>query len=651
MREIDLEEFVDEIYEDRENDTKYIFFLGAGCSKSSGIPLAGELAEKWYEKLKKQKTKLNNFNKDNNIKDDKPDNFPNLYFKIFESLFPTPLSQQKEIQRITENITPSSGYYTLASLMQKPCFNSVITTNFDNLIQDALIYSGDKRALVITHQDLAKFIERNNTPLIVKVHGDSHMDPFNNTDNTKKIPDELNGAIQGLFINTKLVFIGYSGSDESIRDLLIDSKRIDHVYWFSSNLPSDNKLTEWWNSTSSKTFVKERDFDMIMGLIKFKFELEEPNFDLMATRLKKSYDNSLKEENKEIEIIKQKTEIEYLILGNNYLGTKEYKKAIESYENAIEKNSENSNAYYNLGIIYSNIKEYEKEIDSYAKAIEINSEYLSAYYNLGNAYSNNKEYQKAIDTYKEGIKINPNASDMYYYMGSTYYKNEEYEKSIVAFKEGIRINPNDSDIHYGLGDSYNSNKEYEKAISAYKEGIKINPNDSDMYYGLGNTYTSSGEYEKAKLSYIKAIEINPNDSDIHYGLGVSYNRNKEYEKAKLSYIKAIEINPEEISPYINLFELEIIKNITLDKKYHKQYVSLITKNNESLLEYDMLIILKNIIENNNYSINSWKVKYKDESLTDWCFNNIDAWILKQKPDIKKKLLTVMKVFKSKLETT
>ena len=401
MSEIGLQEFVDEIYEDskRNDDTKYIFFLGAGCSKSSGIPLAGELAKEWYEKLKKQKTKFDNFNIKYNIKVEEDLDFASLYFNIFESLFPTPLSQQKAIQEITEGKSPGSGYYTLASLMKIPSFNTVITTNFDNLIQDALIYSGDKRALVITHQDLAKFIERNNTPLIVKVHGDSHMDPCNNSDNTKIIPYELNDAIQGLFINTKLVFIGYSGSDKSIRNLLIDSKRIDHVYWLSSNIPSKNKLSKWWKNTTSKTFVNERDFDKIMNLIKSRFSFSKPDFSSRAKELEESYDDSIKEENKEIEIIENKTEIDYFILGNNYFDTTKYEKAIESYKKAIEINPEYYNAYNNLGYAYFNRTKYEKAIEAYSNEIKINPKDSSAYYNLGNAYYYYKKYPKAIEAY------------------------------------------------------------------------------------------------------------------------------------------------------------------------------------------------------------------------------------------------------------
>lgn len=60
MRSLGLDEFVDEIYEDvqKNSDSKYVFFLGAGCSVSSGINLAKDLAKNWYEELKNKKLNL-----------------------------------------------------------------------------------------------------------------------------------------------------------------------------------------------------------------------------------------------------------------------------------------------------------------------------------------------------------------------------------------------------------------------------------------------------------------------------------------------------------------------------------------------------------------------------------------------------------------
>ena len=483
MRELNLQEFVDEIYADykQNDDSKYVFFLGAGCSRSSGIPLASELSEIWYKELEKQTSKFNRFNKIKKINNKNKINYSKFYFEIFEELFPTPLSQQKEIQRLTEDKMPSSGYYSLVSLMQKTSFNTVITTNFDNLIQDALKYSCKKRALVINHQDLAKFIERNNTPLITKIHGDSHMHPFNNKKETIEIPSELKDAIQGLFTNAKVIFIGYSGNDKSIANLLESCKRIDQVYWFGTNQPTTTEIGTWWENTTCKTFVKERDFDIIMNLIKSKFDLDEPDFDTRAKKLKTSYGNYIDKEINELKEINKKTDINYMLLGNNYSKNKEYNKAIESYE----------------------------------KAIKINPEYSSAFNNLGNVYSDNKEYNKAIESYE----------------------------------------------------------------------------------------------------------------------------------------KAIKINPEDSNAYINLFELELIVGKSKNQKLHKNYISHIRKSNESLFQYDMLNILRNIAEDKNVDIKKLLIKYNNETLEDWCFENLDSWKLKQKETVKNKLNLAINELKLKLKKT
>jgi len=454
MRELELQEFVDEIYADfRSNeDTEYIFFLGAGCSKSSGIPLASELATAWYEELKKQTTKFNKFNDKHQLSASQNLDYGKYYFKIFEELFPTPLAQQKEIQRITneDKVNPSLGYYVLASLMQKTPFNTIVTTNFDNLIQDALIYSGNKRALVITHQDLAKFIKRDNTPLITKIHGDAHLHPFNNTSSTKTIPDELKGAIQGLFTNTKVICIGYSGNDESIADLLKGCNRIDQVYWLNSSEPKDVKLSSWWDKLNTKTYINEYDFDKIMSLIKSKFDIEKPDFNKIAKKLQNSYECAIEEEIEDIEQIEDKSYLDYFILGSTYYSQNEYDKAIEAYQNAIGLNPKDDDAYNNIGVVYGKKGEYAKAIDACQKAIELNPKSDNAYNNLGNTYGYKKEYDEAIEAYKKAIELNPKNASAYYNVGIAYGRKEEYVKAMEAYQKAIELNPQNTSAYINL---------------------------------------------------------------------------------------------------------------------------------------------------------------------------------------------------------
>ncbi len=464
-RVLDLDEFVDEIYADykNNNDTKYVFFLGAGCSKSSGISLASELAEEWYEKLKFQTTKFNKFNKKHNIKDDSKIQYGKLYFDIFETLFPTPLMQQKEIQRITNNneVNPSLGYYTLASLMQKPPFNTVITTNFDNLIQDALIYSGNKRALVITHEDLAQFIERDETPMITKIHGDAHMHPFNNKKETKKIPKELKGAIQGLFTNAKVIFIGYGGNDKSIANLLNGCDRIDQVYWFGSKKPKKVALGKWWKKLKTKAYIQERDFDRILNTVQSKFDIKEPNFQEIAEKLKSCYKSSIKEETKEIEKIdeKKKTFSDYFTLAYNYDETNNFEKAIEFYKKAININPKNDTSYNNLGGVYASIDEHDKAINEYLKAIDINSQNDTAYYNMGLSYAKTEEYGKAMDLYTKAIEINPIYENAYYQLALIYEYLKKYEKTIELYKKVIELNPDNKKAKENLERTFKNQQE------------------------------------------------------------------------------------------------------------------------------------------------------------------------------------------------
>ena len=487
-RILDLEEFVDEIHADytNNNDTKYVFFLGAGCSKSSGIPLASELAKEWYEKLNLQSVKYKKFNKKHKIDEDTEVNYGKLYFDIFEVLFPTPLMQQKEIQRITNNekVNPSLGYYTLASLMQEPPFNTVITTNFDNLIQDALIYSGNKRALVITHEDLAQFIERDETPLITKIHGDAHLRPFNNKKETKKIPKELKGAIQNLFTNAKIIFIGYGGNDKSIANLLNGCERIDQIYWFGLNKPKKVSLSKWWKKTKVKTFIKTRDFDRIMNTLQSRFDIKEPNFTEIAEKLQSCYKSSVEEETKEIEVIEDKTYTNYFSLAYNYAEMGEDEKAIASYEKAIEINSKDEKAYYNMGISYSKIGEDEKAIASYEKAVEINPKIGTAYYNMGISYSKIGEDEKAIASYEKAVEIDPKDNSSYCNIGNCYGRLGRYKKALELYKKAIEINPQYHNAYKNMGLNYEKLEEYEKAIETYKKAIEINPKNDRVKESL-----------------------------------------------------------------------------------------------------------------------------------------------------------------------
>ena len=69
-------------------------------------------------------------------------------------------------------------------------------------------------------------------------------------------------------------------------------------------------------------------------------------------------------------------------------------KTIADYNNAIELNPRDAEAYYNRGIAYYNKGQYDQTISDYSKAIEINPKYAEAYNNRAVSCYLKGEYDK-----------------------------------------------------------------------------------------------------------------------------------------------------------------------------------------------------------------------------------------------------------------
>ena len=75
-----------------------------------------------------------------------------------------------------------------------------------------------------------------------------------------------------------------------------------------------------------------------------------------------------------------------LMLGNALLGLGEIKEALLSYENAINLDSSNYEAYVNIGNLLATNGNRKDAIKAYESAISINNDYSKAYSGLASVY-------------------------------------------------------------------------------------------------------------------------------------------------------------------------------------------------------------------------------------------------------------------------
>ena len=240
----------------RHQPAQLALLLGAGASKSSGVPLASEMRDEWRQDvfesavpaaqregqkatdwLATQREKYPWFESDAE------------YSLLFEHRYRQPVQRRMYVEEKIEGVRPGWGYLYLANvIVQARRFSTVFTTNFDDLLADALGTYLHHTAVVCdadSQVDLISFLS--DRAKIVKLHG-GYL--FSNIRNTEVELAELSARMAAKFSELSrqrgLVVLGYAGRDRSvmamIETLLADEQSFPHgVYWclLPGEKPSD----------------------------------------------------------------------------------------------------------------------------------------------------------------------------------------------------------------------------------------------------------------------------------------------------------------------------------------------------------------------------------------------------------------------------
>ncbi|WP_441257595.1 SIR2 family protein [Vibrio sp. Vf1514] len=207
----------------------YNLLLGAGASFTSGIKTGQNLVDEWrkdeYKMLSGKEYETADIAKRYLITEQGSwYTESNEYSSLFERKFDLPSQRRRFVEKEVESAKPSIGYAYLVSLMNvsNRYFDTIYTTNFDDLINEAFYQFSQTRPLVCAHDSSVNSLSISSTrPKIIKLHGDYLFDDIKST---LRETESLEANIRNKFIEFSkefgLVVMGYSGNDRSIMDVL-----------------------------------------------------------------------------------------------------------------------------------------------------------------------------------------------------------------------------------------------------------------------------------------------------------------------------------------------------------------------------------------------------------------------------------------------
>lgn len=402
-------------------------------------------------------------------------NAARCYAEVLKRRHLAPIDRQREIEIICAQGEPAYGYATYAQILSLEKIgslcNTILTTNFDDLIADALYMYGERsaRPQIITHEALARYVRLNSPrPTIVKLHGDAHLDPKNLSLETEKINDEVARQLYPFLQDSALIFVGYGGNDESVFHFFSrcpPAALASQVYWVGKDEPSSNFGT--WLRERNALRVDHPDFDRLMHHLRGALRVNHPERDRWNLNYQKYLDQYTafeKEIQKQPESVEKSALLQVSEETNKSLppdrnviviaeSEPSISKAEEIYREGLNKfplSAELHNAYGIFLLLRTrkpNVAQSELE-----KAIELSPENSIYHFNLGAVLLRFGDQEAAAKSLTRCIELSPqHASGIAQYAVYLYRVRRDEVAALESFERAKALGLEDSSVltHYG----------------------------------------------------------------------------------------------------------------------------------------------------------------------------------------------------------
>lgn len=557
IQEWKLSGFLDEVSKIHTTmpDRSFVFILGAGASFSSHIPTAKELAQRWLTELHKREcmdeSSLNDWiasgflEMDGLTYENAATYYPNIFDRRFQG---DPEAGYAELENEMEGKVPSLGYTLLAEILERTRHKVVITTNFDNLVADALAMQSYQSPLIVGHETLTSFVRANlRRPLIAKIHRDIFLAPINDAQGVGELGEGWRNALRKLFGHYTPIVVGYAGNDGSLMGFLKELNQGDisgHIYWChreGSSLSADAEEV-----LKKHAGVKVR----ITGFDEFAMELAAKiisNFDLseVAARIErtgKERAETYREQAQKLKVRLTNGSVEQQNTGALFTqalqgGTTWWSWQMRAdaepdlqnrkiiLEEGLRLFPNNATLFGNYALFLINdLKDANAAKEAFEKAITIEPYNQINLVNYALLLTNEiHDFDAAEKIYNQLIKTEPlSAIITSNYANFLMHTRRNHEKAELMFKKTIELDPN-----YPLGligyanlmyMIYNAN---DMAQALYEKAIKLDPSEAHIAGNYASFLYTQYRFDEAEILHKKAIELDPNDIDFYVNFAAS----------------------------------------------------------------------------------------------------------------------------------
>lgn len=196
-------------------------------------------------------------------------------------------------------------------------------------------------------------------------------------------------------------------------------------------------------------------------------------------------------------------------------------------------------AINNAALAAQNAKEYGKAIAIYEEQIEANPENENAYVRLANLYKADENMEKAREVIAQGIEANPNSMALLTEDINFYLMDGKAVEAKDKIAKAVELDPENASLWMVKGDVHTELKEWESAEEAYMKAAALDPDDFRAHFNMGIIYT-----KQADLMVEEMNELGFSDEEKKRYDELEAQRTEMFKKALPHIEKAAELAPD-----------------------------------------------------------------------------------------------------------
>jgi tetratricopeptide (TPR) repeat protein len=525
---------------------EFSLFLGAGASRSSGIPLASEMVHEWRQLAFREQSRsgdtLNGW-----CAKQAWFGQPNEYSLLFEALYPDERARQKFIEPKIESAFPAWGYLYLANIIREGHFNLVFTTNFDDLLNEALTrFIGYNAVVCAADSEVATINASTARAKIVKLHGDYLFKKLKNTsEDLQRLTDNMERKFAEFARQCGMLVVGYAGADQSIMELL--DKLLQDVDTFPGGI--------YWGLHDPEAALApplQRLFDLHPKRLRpFRCEDFDDFVARLHERLQLPAPLTIAEP-----LASARTSVERLLALTtlrqraNATISAHAERLAQQRDSAIAQVAEPDvlelfEAEIALGqrdhaAALAHVERYAREHPRDARVLTI---WGAALMMQGEDGGGRDLYAAAADKWREAIRCDPKWTSARYNLVRYHWQRQEFREAIAEAEALLELAPHDANLKNALAQLYGGAGRTREALEIVDALLADDPGAAQLHFLRGTLLEQRGRPVEALRAVERALQIAPANAWLRIQAAQCYARLARPREAGSEFVQAIQLDP------------------------------------------------------------------------------------------------------------